>query len=229
MNILVVEDEPQLAALVLRGLQTAGHTVTVRNDGKEGYETAIAGRFDLLVLDWELPGFDGMEILRRIRAQRLGVRVLMLTERSDVRDRVAGLKAGADDYLTKPFAMDELLARVDALGRRPVSAGHGDIVTVADLSLDVRRRTAVRAGRSIPLSPREFEVLMVLMEEPGRAFTRTELSERIWGREYDYDSRCLEILISRLRRKMDDPFPVVLLQTVRQVGYTIRAPVEQGG
>ncbi len=229
MNILVVEDEPLLASLILRHLQAAGHTVTVRHDGKQGCETALAGHFDLLVLDWVLPGFDGIEILRRIREQALQVRVLMVTGRSDVRDRVAGLKAGADDYLTKPFAIDELLARVDALGRRPIAAGDGDVITVADLSLDVRHRTAIRAGMSILLSPREFELLMLLMEEPGRAFTRGELSERIWKCEYEYDSRCLEILITRLRRKMDDPFPVALLQTVRQVGYTIRPPAEQGG
>ncbi len=224
MNILLVEDEPRLASLVSRALQAAGHTVVVKHDGKEGYEIAMVARFDLLVLDWNLPSYDGLEILRRVRKDGLTARVLMLTARSEVSDRVAGLKAGADDYLTKPFAMEELLARVDALGRRPTTAGQEDILAVADFSLDVRHRTAIRAGMSIPLSPREFEVLMLLMEEPGRVFTRSELSERIWGREYEYDSRTVEILITRLRRKIDDPFPVALLQTVRQVGYTIRPP-----
>ena len=223
MHILLVEDEPRLSALISRALINAGHTVVVHHDGKEALAAAMAGRFELLVLDWNLPGYDGVEILRRIRKEGLTARVLMLTARSEVSDRVVGLKAGADDYLTKPFAMEELLARVDALGRRPTTAGQADHLTVGDCTLDVRHRTAIRAGVGIPLSPREFEVLMLLMEEPGRAFTRAELSERIWGREYEYDSRTVEILITRLRRKIDDPFPVALLQTVRQVGYTMRA------
>ncbi len=224
MNILLVEDEPRLSALIARALMNAGHTVIVHHDGKEAFAAAMGGRFELLVLDWNLPGYDGVEVLRRIRKEGLTARVLMLTARSEVSDRVVGLKAGADDYLTKPFAMEELLARVDALGRRPTTKGQADHLTVGDCTLDVRHRTAIRAGVGIPLSPREFEVLMLLMEEPGRAFTRAELSERIWGREYEYDSRTVEILITRLRRKIDDPFPTALLQTVRQVGYTMRAP-----
>ncbi len=224
MNILLVEDEPRLSALIARALMNAGHTVVVHHDGKEAFAAAMGGRFELLVLDWNLPGYDGVEVLRRIRKEGLTARVLMLTARSEVSDRVVGLKAGADDYLTKPFAMEELLARVDALGRRPTTNGQADHLTVGDCTLDVRHRTAIRAGVGIPLSPREFEVLMLLMEEPGRAFTRAELSERIWGREYEYDSRTVEILITRLRRKIDDPFPTALLQTVRQVGYTMRAP-----
>jgi DNA-binding response OmpR family regulator len=150
--------------------------------------------------------------------------VLVLTARGEVGDRVKGLHAGADDYLAKPFSMDELAARIEALGRRGGAATAADVLKVADLHLDVRHRRVARAGQPITLSPREFDVLQVLMQEPGRPFSRTELCERVWQRDHEYDTRTVEIFITRLRKKVDSPFGAPLIHTLRGVGYVIRAP-----
>jgi DNA-binding response OmpR family regulator len=224
MDILLVEDEPQLAEQVGRALTRAGHEVTLRGDGPSAVEEVARNRYDLVVLDVNLPGFDGFEVLNRIRATRTPVRVLMLTARSEVGDRVAGLKAGADDYLTKPFAMEELLARVDVLGRRNVAAETEIAYRVGDLSMDTGKRRVNRGDKRIDLSPREFEVLQVFMREPGRTFSRDEICERIWEREHEYDTRTVEIFIMRLRKKIDRPGEESLIRTVRSVGYMVKAP-----
>ena len=150
--------------------------------------------------------------------------MLVLTARGDVEDRVKGLKAGADDYLTKPFSMEEFVARVEALGRRGLTATAEDLLEVDDLRMDVRRRKVQRGSREIALSPREFELLQVMMSEPGRVFSRTELCERVWQRDYEYDTRTVEIFIARLRKKIDSGTRTPLLHTVRSVGYSIRPP-----
>lgn len=224
MDILLVEDEPQLAEQVGRALMRAGHEVTLRGDGPSAVEEVVRNRYDLVVLDVNLPGFDGFEVLDRIRATRTPVRVLMLTARSEVGDRVAGLKAGADDYLTKPFAMEELLARVDVLGRRNVAAETEIAYRVGDLCMDTGKRRVNRGDKRIDLSPREFEVLQVFMREPGRTFSRDEICERIWEREHEYDTRTVEIFIMRLRKKIDRPGEESLIRTVRSVGYMVKAP-----
>jgi DNA-binding response OmpR family regulator len=224
MDILLVEDEPQLAEQVGRALTRAGHEVTLRGDGPSAVEEVVRNRYDLVVLDVNLPGFDGFEVLGRIRATRAPVRVLMLTARSEVGDRVAGLKAGADDYLTKPFAMEELLARVDVLGRRNVAAETEIVYRVGDLCMDTGKRRVNRGDKRIELSPREFEVLQVFMREPGRTFSRDEICERIWEREHEYDTRTIEIFIMRLRKKIDRPGEESLIRTVRSVGYMVKAP-----
>jgi DNA-binding response OmpR family regulator len=224
MDILLVEDEPQLAEQVGRALTRAGHEVTLRGDGPSAVEEVARNRYDLVVLDVNLPGFDGFEVLSRIRATRTPVRVLMLTARSEVGDRVAGLKAGADDYLTKPFAMEELLARVDVLGRRNVAAETEIAYRVGDLCMDTGKRRVNRGDKRIDLSPREFEVLQVFMREPGRTFSRDEICERIWEREHEYDTRTVEIFIMRLRKKIDRPGEESLIRTVRSVGYMVKAP-----
>jgi DNA-binding response OmpR family regulator len=149
---------------------------------------------------------------------------LILTARGEVEHRVRGLKAGADDYLAKPFSMDELVARVEALGRRAAAPTAVDLLVVADLHMDVHHRRVTRAGRLVALSPREFDVLQVLMQEPGRVFSRTELCERVWQRDHEYDTRTVEIFITRLRKKVDSGFPPPLIQTLRAVGYTICPP-----
>jgi DNA-binding response OmpR family regulator len=224
MDILLVEDEPQLAEQVGRALVRAGHEVRLKADGPSAIEEVTGNHYDLVVLDVNLPGFDGFEVLVRIRAARTPVRVLMLTARSEVGDRVAGLKAGADDYLTKPFAMEELLARVDVLGRRNVAPEAEIVYRVGDLCMDMGKRRVHRGDKRIELSPREFEVLQVFMREPGRTFSRDEICERIWEREHEYDTRTVEIFIMRLRKKIDRPGEESLIRTVRSVGYMVKAP-----
>ncbi len=222
MRILVIEDERQLARHLSGVLSRQGHTVSAQNDGALGLAQALKEPPDLLVLDLGLPGIDGFEVLKRLHDAGCPARVLILTARGEIEDRVKGLKAGADDYLTKPFSMDELVARVEALGRRGMTPTATDFLKVADLQMDVYHRRVTRAGQVITLSPREFELLLVLMQEPGRVFSRTELCERVWQRDHEYDTRTVEIFITRLRKKIDNGFAPPLLHTLRSVGYTIR-------
>lgn len=224
MRILVIEDERQLAGHISRALTRHGHTVDSRNDGVDGLQTALRDAPDLIVLDLNLPSLDGMSVLARLREAKSPSRVLILTARSEVEHRVRGLHAGADDYLAKPFSIDELAARVEALGRRGGATGPGELLKVADLHLDIRQRRVSRGGRAIALSPREFDVLQVLMQEPGRPFSRTELCERVWQRDHEYDTRTVEIFITRLRKKVDSGFTTPLIHTLRSIGYTIRPP-----
>jgi DNA-binding response OmpR family regulator len=224
MHILVVEDELQLARHVTSALTRHGHETSAYHDGADGLQAALAHPPDLIVLDLGLPGLDGLSVLARLREANCPARVLILTARGEVEHRVKGLKAGADDYLAKPFSMDELVARVEALGRRAATPTAADLLEVADLVMDVHHRRVTRAGRPVALSPREFDVLQVLMQEPGRVFSRTELCERVWQRDHEYDTRTVEIFITRLRKKVDSGFPTPLIQTLRAVGYTIRPP-----
>lgn len=224
MRILVVEDETQLAGHITRALVRRGHTAAALHDGALGLRAALEQPHDLVVLDLNLPTLDGLGVLARLRRAGSTARILILTAKGEVEHRVKGLQAGADDYLTKPFAMDELIARVEALGRRTVTPVDANILSVADLHVDVRHRRVTRAGKTIALSPREFDVLQVLMAEPGRAFSRTELCERVWQRDHEYDTRTVEIFITRLRKKVDTGFDAPLIHTLRAVGYTIRAP-----
>ena len=222
MDILLVEDEPQLADQVARALIRAGHEVVMSHDGPGALKEVTARRFDLVLLDVNLPGFDGFELLTRIRAAGIPVRVIMLTARSEVADRVSGLKAGADDYLTKPFAMEELLVRVEVQGRRSVSPESEIVHRVGDLCMDMGKRRVSRGDRRIELSPREFEILEVFMKEPGRTFSRDEICERIWEREHEYDTRTVEIFVMRLRKKLDRPGEESVIRTVRSVGYMMK-------
>jgi DNA-binding response OmpR family regulator len=221
MRILIVEDEPELARHVSRALKRHGHCVSSEHDGGAALHATLAHPPDLLVLDLNLPNVDGLDILSQVRAAQLSTRVLILTARGEVEHRIKGLKAGADDYLAKPFAMDELVARIEALGRRG-GIPPTDLLEVADLRMNVLNRRVTRARQNITLSPREFDLLQVLMEEPGRVFSRTELCERVWQRDHQYDTRTVEIFIARLRKKIDAIFPTALIHTLRSVGYTIR-------
>lgn len=223
MHILVIEDEPQLARHVCSALYRGGHDVRAEHDGAKGLAAVLSEVPDLVVLDLNLPSLDGLGVLEQMRNAHSTSRVIILTALGDVDHRIMGLKAGADDYLAKPFSMDELVARVEALGRRGATPTAADILKVADLQMDVRQRRVLRAGETITLSPREFELLQVLMEEPGRVFTRTELSDRVWHREHEYDTRTVEIFIARLRKKVDAGFAVPLIHTMRAMGYTIKA------
>jgi DNA-binding response OmpR family regulator len=221
MLILVIEDEVQLARHIGRALVRSGHVATMHHDGNEGLRAALADPPDLIVLDLNLPSLDGLGVLAQLRAANSPARVLILTARSEVEHRVKGLKAGADDYLAKPFSLEELVARVEALGRRAGTATAADLLKVADLQMDVQHRRVSRASRPVALSPREFDVLQVLMQEPGRVFSRTELCERVWQRDHQYDTRTVEIFIARLRKKVDTGYPNPLIHTMRSVGYTV--------
>jgi len=224
MRILVIEDEARLSQHITKALKRHHHEPTACFDGKEGLQAALLEPPDLVVLDLNLPGLDGFSVLTGLREAQSSARVLILTARGQVEDRVKGLKAGADDYLAKPFSMDELIARVEAIGRRGATPTAADLLKVADLQMDVQHRHVARAGRNIALSPREFDVLQVLMQEPGRVFSRTELCERIWHRDHEYDTRTVEIFIARLRKKVDSGPVPPLIHTLRFAGYTIRAP-----
>src|ERR1700704_5760928 len=224
MRVLIIKDEPQLSQHITKALKRHNHEPSARFDGVEGLRTALLESPDLVVLDLNLPGLDGFSVLTQLREAQCPARVLILTARGQVEDRVKGLKAGADDYLAKPFSMDELIARVDAIGRRGATPRAADLLKVADLQMDVQHRRVTRAGKAIALSPREFDVLQVLMQEPGRVFSRTELCERIWHRDHEYDTRTVEIFITRLRKKVDAGFPAPLIYTQRMVGYSVRPP-----
>src|ERR1044071_4566274 len=218
MRILIVEDEMPVARQIAAALTEDGHDPTAVHSGEAALDEVSRTPFDLMVLDVRLPGIDGFELLRRLRTQHLASRVLLLTARTAVDDRVTGLRLGADDYLPKPFAMRELIARVRALGRRypeePVIC-----LRVGDITLDLSTHEVHRNTQKIELSPRELMLLKVLMREPGRVFTRTELCERVWEHAHEYDTKLVEVFIGRLRRKIGDP---PLIETVRYVGYTIR-------
>jgi DNA-binding response OmpR family regulator len=219
MRILVVEDDIQLAKQVASALTEAGHDPVVVHNGERALDKANETPFDLIMLDIILPGMDGFDVLRHLRSQHIASRVLMLTARGEVKDRVTGLQLGADDYLPKPFVMRELVARVNALGRRypeePVLN-----LRVGNLTLDVVNHQVHRGPRRIELSARELMLLKVLMREPGRVFTRTELCERVWEHAHEYDTKLVEVFIGRLRKRIGDP---PLIRTVRYVGYTIES------
>jgi DNA-binding response OmpR family regulator len=218
MHILVVDDDVRLARQISSAVTEAGHDPVVIHNGEEALEAAGENSFDLIVLDIGLPRMDGFEVLRRLRAQRVASRVLVLTARGEVKDRVTGLQLGADDYLPKPFAMQELVARVRALGRRYAEEPTLSL-RVGDLTFDLANHEVFRGSDRIDLSTRELMLLKVLMREPGRIFTRTELCERVWEHEHEYDTKLVEVFIGRLRKKIGDP---PLIHTVRHVGYTIR-------
>jgi len=221
MHILIVEDEVPLVRRIVAALTEAGHHPEITHDGEAALKQALGDvSFDLVILDIRLPGIDGFEVLRRLRSRHVTSRVLILTARGDVNDRVTGLKLGADDYLSKPFAMQELLARVRALGRRYPEEPALKL-RVRDLTLDLVNHAVYRGRRRLDLSARELMLLKVLMREPGRVFTRTELCERVWEHPHEYDTKLVEVFIGRLRKKIGDP---PLIHTMRYVGYTIREP-----
>ncbi len=223
MRVLVIEDESKLADYVRRGLSEAGYTVDVARDGIEGRYLALEGDYQLVVLDIMLPGIDGFGVLAALREKR-GTPVLMLTARDRVEDRVLGLQAGADDYLVKPFAFSELLARVAALLRRGPSNTEATTHTrmsVSDLEMDLLSRKAWRAGQRLDLTAKEFALLALLARRKGQILSRTTLAEQVWDMNFDSDTNVVEVAVRRLRSKMDDPFRPKLLHNVRGMGYVL--------
>lgn len=227
MNILLIEDEKKIAQFVTKALTEAGHAVTSILRGDEGLTAATTQPYDIIVLDLALPAVDGIEILRAVRHKSIATPVLILTARGSKDDRILGLDVGADDYLPKPFAMEELLARVNALTRR-AGTHNSPILRVADLILNETTREVIRGGTKLYLSVREYGLLNFLMHNPGRAFTRTELCEHVWKSALDDETNAVDVYIQRVRRKVDEDFPVKLLHTIRSVGYMIQeAPVPE--
>ncbi|MBO9194487.1 winged helix-turn-helix domain-containing protein [Rhizobium sp. 16-449-1b] len=224
MWVLVVEDDRRAADYVARGFIQAGHSCDVVHDGRDGLFQATREAYDVVIVDRMLPGLDGLSLVKALRAARVSTPTLFLTAVGGVDDRVDGLEAGGDDYLVKPFAFSELLARANALARRPRLQEQKTVLRVADLELDLLRRQVTRAGQIIDLQPREFTLLEVLMRGEGRVVTRTMLLERVWDFHFDPKTSVVETHISRLRAKIDRPFPVQLLHTVRNTGYSLHAP-----
>ena len=224
MRLLLIEDDPSVSDYVGRGLTENGHVCDVLADGTDGLFHATRESYDVIVVDRMLPGLDGLSLVRALRAAGIRVPVLFLTALGGIDDRVEGLEAGGDDYLTKPFAFAELMARVNALARRPPVQDVKIVLRVSDLELDMMRRQARRAGKTIDLLPKEFTLLEVLMRNEGRIVTRTMLLERVWDFHFDPRTSVVETHISRLRSKIDKPFDVPLLHTIKNVGYSMHAP-----
>ncbi|MBK8177128.1 MAG: response regulator transcription factor [Rhodospirillales bacterium] len=222
MHLLLVEDDTETARYVATALERAGHTVAWSADGREALDLARNASFDVLIVDRMLPAIDGVSLVRQLRGEGGGAPVLFLSALAGIDDRVTGLEAGGDDYLIKPFAIAELLARVSALGRRSSTAESPTRLRVADLELDLIRRTATRSGDPIDLLPREFELLEFLMCNAGKVVTKTMLLERVWKFTFDPKTTVVETHVSRLRNKIDKGFAPELIHTVRGVGYCLR-------
>jgi two-component system, OmpR family, copper resistance phosphate regulon response regulator CusR len=220
MKILIVEDEPKTVAYLKRGLEEDGFVTDVADDGEDGAHLAQTGSYDLIILDVLLPSRDGWSIVGELRRRGIATPVLFLTARDAVHDRVKGLELGADDYLVKPFAFSELLARVRSILRRG-PARQSSVLEVADLELDLIRHRATRAGRSLDLTPKEFQLLSLLLCHAGEVLSRTLIAEQVWDINFDSDSNVIEVHMRRLRSKVDDPFSRKLIQTVRGVGYVL--------
>ncbi len=222
IRVLIVEDEKRIADFIARGLESAGYGVTQTHDGTSALEAIHCLEYDLIVLDLNLPDMDGLKVLEKIRNRKVSPAVLILSARSNVDDRVKGLELGADDYISKPFAFVEFLARVRALLRR--GAPLQDRLVVGDLTLDCIRRKVTRAGENIELAPKEFSILEYLMRNRGRPLSRTMIVEHVWDMDYDGLTNIVDVYIRHLRSKIDDPYPVRLIHTVRGIGYVIDVP-----
>jgi len=221
MNILLVEDEPKVASFITRGLEAEHYTVDVAADGEAGLTRALAGGHDLVILDVMLPRRDGLAVVRELRARGRAVPVLLLTARATLSDKVAGLDLGADDYLTKPFAFAELLARVRALLRRGTAATPA--LAVADLHLDPATHEVRRGGQRIDLTPREYALLEFFLRNPGRVLSRAVIAQHVWGVDFDTFTNVIDVYVNYLRRKIDAGFEPKLLHTVRGAGYVLKA------
>ncbi len=227
-RVLVVEDDKKLAAALNAGISAEGYEVSVASSAEEGFFLLHRHAPDLLLLDVTLPSRNGLDLLKQIRQERIDVRVMLLTSHNSVDDRVFGLRSGADDYLGKPFSFPELLARIEALLRRIQPAALPGPLTVGDLSLDTRERTAHRQHAKLELTNREFDVLLYLAENQGRIVSREMLAKDVWKEASRYTplDNVIDVQIARLRKKVDDPYPLKLLQTVRGLGFSLRVPRE---
>jgi two-component system OmpR family response regulator len=225
MHILVIEDDREAADYLAKGLKESGHRVELAHDGRSGLLQAAAEEFDVLIVDRMLPGMDGLSLVQHLLATGNHTSVLFLSALGEVDDRVKGLRAGGDDYLVKPYAFAEMLARIETLARRPQPAPTvSTLLKVGDLELDLLGRKASRSGKPIDLQAKEFQLLEVLMRNPGQVMTRTMLLEKVWDYHFDPQTNVIDVHISRLRQKIDKDFEQPLIQTVRGSGYCLRAP-----
>ncbi|MEO5753498.1 MAG: heavy metal response regulator transcription factor [Chthoniobacterales bacterium] len=222
MHILIVEDENKIAAFIRRGLMENGFVVDVAEDGEQGLEYALARQMDLIILDVALPKRDGWWFMEEIRRANIQTPVLFLTARDSVADRVKGFDLGADDYLIKPFHFSELLARVRSLLRRSPERRE-EVITVGELEIDQRRHKVTRAGIILALTPKEFALLLYLASSAGDIVSRTEIVEQVWDINFDTGTNVVDVMMRRLRAKVDDPFETKLIQTIRGVGYVLKA------
>jgi DNA-binding response OmpR family regulator len=220
MNILLVEDEEKVARFIQRGLSECDHRVTVAPDGESGLRLAMAGNFDILILDWMLPGKSGLEVCQALRRDGVSLPVLMLTARDSVRDRVEGLDCGADDYLTKPFAFEELKARIRALSRRVVPAPA--TLSIDDLQLHLLDRRVTRAGETLHLSAREFDLLLFFMKNQNQVITRETLATAVWGIDFDTGTNYIDVYVNYLRNKLKAGSQRPLIFTLRGIGYIMK-------
>jgi two-component system copper resistance phosphate regulon response regulator CusR len=226
MKLLVVEDEVKTGQYLQQGLSEAGFVVDLARNGTDGLHLAMTGDYGLLILDVMLPDLDGWQILQALRSSELSTPVLFLTARDSVADRVKGLELGADDYLVKPFAFSELLARVRTLLRRGSSPVNAERLQVADLVLDLPRRRAIRGGQKIALTSKEFSLLELLVRRRGEVLPRSLIASQVWDMNFDSDTNVIDVAIRRLRAKIDDDFEPKLIQTVRGMGYVLEGPEE---
>jgi two-component system copper resistance phosphate regulon response regulator CusR len=224
MKLLIVEDEPNTGDYLRRGLTQAGFTIHVARDGLEGLKLALSEHYDLVVLDIVLPTLDGWEVLRRIRLEKPTMSVLFLTARDDIDDRVKGLELGADDYLVKPFAFPELVARIRTRLRRGQAAPVLDNLSIADLEMDLLRRRVTRAGQKIDLTQKEFALLELLMRRAGEVLPRMLIASQVWDMNFYSETNAIDVAVRRLRSKVDDDFEPKLIRTVRGVGYVLESP-----
>ncbi len=224
MRILVVEDDPKIASFVVKGLRQNGFAADHFPDGDEAFATAATIAYDAAVVDVMLPGMDGLSLVQRLRKTGSRTPVIFLSAKASVDDRIRGLQAGGDDYLTKPFAFSELLARVQALIRRATQATEPTRLTVGDLSLDLLTRKASRGDRPVELQPREYSLLEYLLRHAGRVVTKTMILEHVYDFSFDPQTNVVDVLVSRLRQKVDRDFPVKMIHTLRGVGYVLKAP-----
>ena len=223
VKVLVIEDEKKIASFLRRGLEAQGFVVEHAANGDDGYALATTRPYDALVLDIMLPGRDGLSILRNLRERKISVPVILLTARSELNERLEGLNLGADDYLTKPFHIEELIARLHAVTRRASGASQS-ILAVADLKMNLLTREVTRGDTAIALTAREFSLLEHLMRSPGRVLTRVEICERVWDYNFDPGTNLVEVYVQRVRKKVDEDFATKLIETIRGVGYRIKAP-----
>ena len=222
MKVLVIEDEKKIASFVRKGLEAQGFVVEMSHRGDEGYTLATTRPYDVLVLDSMRPGRDGLSILRNLRDRKVPLPVILLTARSELNERLEGLNLGADDYLTKPFHVEELIARIHAVTRRAAGTSQS-ILAVADLKMNLLTRKVTRGDRGIELTAREFSLLEHLLRSPGRVLTRVEICERVWDYNFDPGTNLVEVYVQRVRKKVDADAAVKLIETIRSVGYRIRA------